>query len=116
MIRVWNYNKSRIHSYRGAKIMACKLDDRVIFKGEIRKAPGNTNDPEQCCEMILFTDNEQILDKIDRKDWLNEHEVASGLNNTQRISDFTSDNGFGERPMTATKKFSAAEIEEIQYF
>lgn len=57
MIRVWNYNKSRIHSYRGAKIMSCKLDDRTIFKGEIRKAPGNTNDPEQCCEILLFTDN-----------------------------------------------------------
>lgn len=46
MIRVWNYNKSRIHSYRGAKLMSCTLDGKPIFKGEIRRAPGNTNDPE----------------------------------------------------------------------
>jgi hypothetical protein len=39
-----------------------------------------------------------------------------GLNNTQRISDLASDNGLQERPMTATKKFSATEIEELKYF
>jgi hypothetical protein len=71
MIRIWNYNKSRIHSYRGAKTLSCFLDDTEIFKGEIRKAPGNTNDPEACCEIILFTENETILERIDSKDWLN---------------------------------------------
>lgn len=27
MIRIWNYNKSRIHSYRGVKDMEIYLDD-----------------------------------------------------------------------------------------
>lgn len=27
MIRIWNYNKSRIHSYRGAKTISIDLDD-----------------------------------------------------------------------------------------
>ena len=72
MIRIWNYNKSRIHSYRGAKTLSCCFDDKEIFKGEIRKAPGNTNDPEACCEIILFTENETILERIDCKDWLNQ--------------------------------------------
>jgi hypothetical protein len=58
MIRVWNYNKSRIHSYRGARMITIDLDGKLIFKGEIKKAPGNTKDPEACCEIILFTDNE----------------------------------------------------------
>ena len=40
MIRVWNYNKSRIHSYRGARYMEMLLDDTPIFKGEIKRAPG----------------------------------------------------------------------------
>ena len=31
---------------------------------------------------LLFTDNKQILEKIDKKDWLNEYEIATGLNNT----------------------------------
>ena len=113
MIRIWNYNKSRIHSYRGAKTLSCSFDNKVIFKGEIKKAPGNTNDPEACCEIILFTENETILQRIDKKDWLNQHEIASGFDNTQRISDLPNENGFGERPMTATKKFSSTEIEEI---
>jgi hypothetical protein len=72
MIRFWNYNKSRIHSFRGAKLLTCHLDGSLIFQGEIARAPGDTKDPAQCCEMVLFTDNEAILTKIDQNDWLNE--------------------------------------------
>jgi hypothetical protein len=35
MLRFWNYNKSRIHSYRGARLLKCELDGKTIFKGEI---------------------------------------------------------------------------------
>ena len=35
-----NYNKSRIHSYRGAKEVVIHLDNNVIFKGEIARACG----------------------------------------------------------------------------
>lgn len=35
MIRIWNYNKSRIHSYRGARFITCQLDGKLIFRGEI---------------------------------------------------------------------------------
>jgi hypothetical protein len=76
MIRIWNYNKSRIHSYRGARKITIDLDDKLIFRGEIKKAPGNTKDPEACCEIILFTENEDILMKLDENDWLNNHEIA----------------------------------------
>lgn len=40
MIRVWNYNKSRIHSFRGVKEVEMLLDGRCIFRGEIAKASG----------------------------------------------------------------------------
>lgn len=40
MLRIWNYNKSRIHSFRGAKEIEISLDSEVIFTGEIQKAPG----------------------------------------------------------------------------
>lgn len=82
MIRIWNYNKSRIHSYRGARLISCDLDGKTIFKGEIQKAPGNLNDPSQCCEIILFTDNDSILNRIDSNDWLNGKDVASDLEDT----------------------------------
>ena len=39
---VKNYNKSRIHSYRGAKDVEIQLDGRYIFKGEIARACGGT--------------------------------------------------------------------------
>lgn len=35
-----NYNKSRIHSYRGAKNVVITLDGLTIFKGEIARASG----------------------------------------------------------------------------
>lgn len=40
MIRVWNYNKSRIHSFRGVKEVEMVLDGMCIFRGEIAKAAG----------------------------------------------------------------------------
>lgn len=40
MIRIWNYNKSRIHSFRGVKDIIMMLDEQCIFKGEIAKASG----------------------------------------------------------------------------
>lgn len=40
MVRIWNYNKSRIHSFRGAREVEMCLDGRCIFRGEIAKASG----------------------------------------------------------------------------
>lgn len=65
MIRIWNYNKSRIHSHRGARLLTCSLDGNTIFRGEVKRSPGNTNDLAQCCEIILFTDDMAVLESID---------------------------------------------------
>lgn len=46
-----NYNKSRIHSYRGARDVAITLNGEVIFKGEIKKAPGNIYRVDACAEV-----------------------------------------------------------------
>lgn len=40
LIRLWNYNRSRIYSYRGVKDVVIMLDDVTVFKGEIAKAYG----------------------------------------------------------------------------
>lgn len=40
LIRIWNYNKSRIHSFRGVRDIEILLDGQCIFQGEIAKAPG----------------------------------------------------------------------------
>lgn len=86
----------------------------MIFRGEIQKAPGNLNDPENCCEIILFTDSEAIMEKIDKNDWINEKIVQSSLEDTQRIMQEVKAPFLEERPMTATKKFGTSELEEIQ--
>ena len=68
MMRIWNYNKSRIHSFRGARYVEIKLDDRFIFKGEIQRAPGAMLGSSACSECILFTMNANILRIIERYD------------------------------------------------
>jgi hypothetical protein len=82
MIRFWNYNKSRIHSARGARYIEISLQNdsvpgsnqrKVVFKGEIRRAVGShsLSDYEQCCECILFTNKSRILALIEKYDPFN---------------------------------------------
>mmetsp|Transcript_13961 Transcript_13961/g.16857 ORF Transcript_13961/g.16857 Transcript_13961/m.16857 type:complete len:874 (-) Transcript_13961:312-2933(-) len=64
-IRVWNYNKSRIHASRGARYVEMHLDNQKIFAGEIGQAPGTTVGSEECCEILVFTDDDPLLEAID---------------------------------------------------
>ncbi|XP_011865392.1 PREDICTED: uncharacterized protein KIAA0556-like isoform X2 [Vollenhovia emeryi] len=69
MIRIWNYNKSRIHSFRGAKDIVIKLNDIVIFCGEIAKASGDDmGSLDSFGDTILFTTDENILELISKHD------------------------------------------------
>ncbi|XP_016071721.1 PREDICTED: uncharacterized protein KIAA0556 homolog [Miniopterus natalensis] len=65
LIRIWNYNKSRIHSFRGVKDMEILLDTQCIFNGEIAKASGTLmGAPEHFGDTILFTTDDDILEAI----------------------------------------------------
>ncbi|XP_071067322.1 katanin-interacting protein isoform X4 [Dasypus novemcinctus] len=65
LIRIWNYNKSRIHSFRGVKDITMLLDSQCIFRGEIAKASGTlTGAPEHFGDTILFTTDDDILEAI----------------------------------------------------
>lgn len=69
MIRVWNYNKSRIHSFRGVKEVEMVLDGRCIFRGEIAKAAGTlSGGMDQFGDTILFTTDDEILEAMSRND------------------------------------------------
>ncbi|XP_036144382.1 katanin-interacting protein isoform X2 [Monomorium pharaonis] len=69
MIRIWNYNKSRIHSFRGAKDIIIKLNDTIIFYGEIAKASGDdVGSLDSFGDTILFTTDENILELISKHD------------------------------------------------
>ena len=114
MIRIWNYNKSRIHSYRGVRDIEITLDDRqLIFKGEVTKAPGRMKDADQYCEYIMFTSEENVLKKIETNDWIKDFErnqvdeelmstimLANRPGTASKDQDFQSIGQDG-RPMTA---------------
>ncbi|XP_053091605.1 katanin-interacting protein isoform X2 [Pangasianodon hypophthalmus] len=69
MIRVWNYNKSRIHSFRGVRDVEMLLDGRRIFRGEIAKASGTLmGGLDQFGDTILFTTDDEILEAMSRFD------------------------------------------------
>jgi hypothetical protein len=61
MIRVWNYNKSRVHSFRGARQIDMQLDGIPIFRGEVRQASGDLENCEKITEVILFTTEPAVL-------------------------------------------------------
>ncbi len=65
MIRVWNYNKSRIHAHRGAQDVTIELDGERVFAGTIAKATGLTEGAEEAAEHILFTTEEPIIGQLE---------------------------------------------------
>ncbi|GMF41958.1 unnamed protein product [Phytophthora fragariaefolia] len=79
MLRIWNYNTTRIHSYRGARYVEISLDGKFIFKGEVRRAPGSViEDIDDCNECILFTMNQSILQLIEKYEKRNETLIDGG--------------------------------------
>lgn len=70
MLRVWNYNESRVYTDRGVRDMQMRLDGRRIFHGEIGRAPGHTRPHGDSCfgEVILFTGDEGILEAVAEHD------------------------------------------------
>ncbi|XP_053739188.1 katanin-interacting protein isoform X2 [Synchiropus splendidus] len=102
MIRVWNYNKSRIHSFRGVKEVEMLLDGRCIFKGEIAKASGTLSGGlDQFGDTILFTTDDEILEAMSHYDetFLCEGEQSEGLVYEEELQRPCTADG-DERPFT----------------
>ncbi|XP_030256065.1 protein KIAA0556 isoform X2 [Sparus aurata] len=104
MIRVWNYNKSRIHSFRGVKEVEMLLDGRCIFRGEIAKASGTLSGGlDQFGDTILFTTDDEILEAMSRYDetFLGEGEGPEGMVHEEELQRPRTADGEGEeRPFT----------------
>ncbi|XP_067911776.1 katanin-interacting protein isoform X2 [Heterodontus francisci] len=104
MIRIWNYNKSRIHSFRGVKDVEILLNGKLIFRGEIAKASGTLNGAlEQFGDTILFTTDDEILDAMSQYD----ETFAANIDYTQPLTfeeelnrPSTADGEGDERPFT----------------
>ncbi|XP_050922117.1 katanin-interacting protein isoform X2 [Lates calcarifer] len=104
MIRVWNYNKSRIHSFRGVKEVEMLLDGRCIFRGEIAKASGTLSGGlDQFGDTILFTTDDDILEAMSRYDetFVSEGEGPESLVYEEELQRPCTADGEGEeRPFT----------------
>ncbi|XP_053197195.1 katanin-interacting protein isoform X1 [Scomber japonicus] len=104
MIRVWNYNKSRIHSFRGVKEVEMLLDGRCIFRGEIAKASGTLSGGlDQFGDTILFTTDDEILEAMSRYDetFLSEGDGPETLVSEEELQRPRTADGEGEeRPFT----------------
>uniref|UniRef100_A0A4W4HQL2 KATNIP domain-containing protein n=1 Tax=Electrophorus electricus TaxID=8005 RepID=A0A4W4HQL2_ELEEL len=103
MIRVWNYNKSRIHSFRGVKDVEIQLDGQCIFRGEIAKASGTLSGGEGFGDTILFTMDDDILEAMSRFDdtFGGESEGSrSGIEEEELHRPRTADGEGEERPFT----------------
>jgi hypothetical protein len=64
MIRIWNYNKSRTHCYRGVKEVQIKLNSQVIYEGTIRMATGLLSSCDDCSDLIVFCNDQKVFQKI----------------------------------------------------
>ncbi|XP_076154749.1 katanin-interacting protein [Alosa pseudoharengus] len=105
MVRVWNYNKSRIHSFRGAREVEMSLDGRCIFRGEIAKASGTLSGGlDQFGDTILFTTDDAILEAMSRFDQTfvdsRGEEAAPGVVEEELQRPRTADGEGEERPFT----------------
>ncbi|XP_053527604.1 katanin-interacting protein isoform X2 [Artibeus jamaicensis] len=116
LIRIWNYNKSRIHSFRGVKDIEILLDTQCIFKGEIAKAPGTLSGaPEHFGDTILFTTDDDILEAVSCSDETFDVDVESpcGLQCEEALRrPSTADGEGGERPHTQAGLGAAGRVPE----
>ncbi|XP_028395506.1 LOW QUALITY PROTEIN: protein KIAA0556-like [Dendronephthya gigantea] len=104
MIRIWNYNKSRIHSFRGVKDVEIFLDDNLIFRGEMARASGELGSSETFGDTILFTVNEEILEAMAANDQTYEPDIDDDEDFLQTSNNF-------RRPVTAD---TGAEMESLE--
>lgn len=101
MIRVWNYNKSRVASERGARAVTITLDGSPVFSGEVRRAPGTLAEgPDACSEVILCTLDAAVLARIEAHD--EECLVADRDGTTEAVAALLSEQE-AARPSTAAR-------------
>ncbi|CAH2044044.1 unnamed protein product, partial [Iphiclides podalirius] len=81
LLRIWNYNKSRIYSTRGVRLIQMKLDDQVVFQGEIAKSSG-----EMKGLLPTFGDDPSILERV----LLNDKHFQSLLRENDPAKDYCS--------------------------
>lgn len=96
-IRVWNYDKSKVHASRGVRHMSIVLDKNLIFFGEIKKSSGDRSKFLEDAEYISFIpESNRSADQGFAADWVNTITEAdynppqSEYNEVSRTTDLSS--------------------------
>ncbi|CAG9788853.1 unnamed protein product [Diatraea saccharalis] len=106
LLRIWNYNKSRIYSTRGVRLVQIKLDDKIIFQGEIARSSGELKGPLQSFgDTILFTKDPNILEAV----MVNDKNFQALLKDNEPMNEAVS----LERPLTANDSNHNMSPEEL---
>jgi hypothetical protein len=137
MVRIWNYNKSRIHATRGIRHISMKFDEEnLIFFGEVKKASAaDMTDLDRLSDYILFAEHAFILDEIEKNDWIadsnstnqnffvnNFHSGSSSMEKRPRIlsenytssTDYHQNNNLQQPKITTKVRQSSTEMEGQQ--
>lgn len=109
MIRIFNYNKSRTHCGRGVRTCVLRFDDAVIFQGDIKMASGLLTSADTVSEVILFTRDQIVLEKIAKHD---ENAGYYADDTTEEWLDKLKAKQKGVRP--STRPSTAEKIEKIE--
>ena len=103
LIRLWNYNCSRIHASKGVK--ECIISDYenklLLFAGKIRKATGSLTKPLKNCESVIFTTNKNILMDLAKNDWFYVSQNGKGNLNIKKNIKNCFEEFINERPTTS---------------
>ncbi|GMT00885.1 hypothetical protein PENTCL1PPCAC_23059, partial [Pristionchus entomophagus] len=99
MLRIWNYNESRVHATRGIREVEIELDGSLIFRGVI--SPAFDGDEGDSGETILFTTCDSILESIAENDVCL---LTDALNSSLSLRPTSAVNGIvPQRPITAER-------------
>lgn len=69
MVRFWNYCTGKHTWKKGVRHLGIELDQVVVFCGEVSSSTGGKYLTSRY-DQILYTENEDILMEISKKDWL----------------------------------------------
>uniref|UniRef100_A0A0K0ECN5 KATNIP domain-containing protein n=1 Tax=Strongyloides stercoralis TaxID=6248 RepID=A0A0K0ECN5_STRER len=68
MIRIYNFNKSRVDMMLGVRFIEIRLDNLPIFSGEISTSFGLSDGNGTIGDTILFTTSNEILEEVRKND------------------------------------------------
>jgi protein JBTS26 len=105
MIRIWNFNKSRTHCYRGVRQVQISLNSRVLYEGTIRMAPGLLSSADDCSDLIVFCNEKSVFKRILDYDTTVGYQLPSSSASQEPPLQFIKEGKrLNERPKTADKR------------